>query len=46
MFETVGYEVSRLKRLSYGPFLLPEELAPGKSLQLSPAQAAQQMALL
>jgi 23S rRNA pseudouridine2605 synthase len=46
VFETVGYEVSRLKRLSYGPFMLPEELAPGKSLQLSPAQAAEQLARL
>ena len=46
VFETVGYEVSRLKRLSYGPFVLPEELAPGKCLQLSPAQAAEHMARL
>jgi 23S rRNA pseudouridine2605 synthase len=46
VFETVGYEVSRLKRLSYGPFVLPEELAPGKCLQLSAAQAAEYMARL
>jgi 23S rRNA pseudouridine2605 synthase len=46
VFETLGYEVSRLKRLSYGPFVLPEELAAGKSLQLSPAQVAEQMARL
>ena len=46
VFETVGYEVSRLKRLSYGPFVLPEELAPGKCRQLSQAQAAEQMARL
>jgi len=46
VFETVGYEVSRLKRLSYGPFMLPEELAPGKCLQLSPAQAAEHVARL
>ncbi|MEO8308424.1 MAG: pseudouridine synthase [Pseudomonadota bacterium] len=46
VFETVGYEVSRLKRLSYGPFVLPEELAMGKSLQLSPAQVAQHVARL
>jgi 23S rRNA pseudouridine2605 synthase len=45
-FETAGYEVSRLKRLSYGPFVLPEELAAGKSLQLSAAQVAEQMARL
>lgn len=46
VFETVGYEVSRLKRLSYGPFVLPEELAPGKSLQLSAAQVAEHTARL
>jgi 23S rRNA pseudouridine2605 synthase len=46
VFETVGYEVSRLKRLSYGPFVLPEDLDPGKSRQLSAAQVAEQTALL
>jgi 23S rRNA pseudouridine2605 synthase len=46
VFETVGYEVSRLKRLSYGPFVLPGELAAGKALQLTTAQVAEQMARL
>jgi 23S rRNA pseudouridine2605 synthase len=46
VFETVGYEVSRLKRLSYGPFELPEDLAPGTSLQLSAAQVALQLSQL
>lgn len=30
-FEAAGHEVSRLKRLAYGPFLLPEDLAAGKA---------------
>ncbi|HXS30635.1 MAG TPA: pseudouridine synthase [Steroidobacteraceae bacterium] len=34
-FEAAGYEVSRLKRLAYGPFDLPEDLPAGKSLMLS-----------
>jgi 23S rRNA pseudouridine2605 synthase len=29
LFEAVGYEVSRLKRLAYGPFELPEDLQAG-----------------
>jgi 23S rRNA pseudouridine2605 synthase len=35
LFEAAGYEVSRLKRLAYGPFELPEELPAGKALQIS-----------
>jgi 23S rRNA pseudouridine2605 synthase len=31
LFEAEGHEVSRLKRLAYGPFELPEGLTPGKS---------------
>lgn len=34
-FEAVGYEVSRLKRLVYGPFVLPDELPAGKAVQVS-----------
>lgn len=35
LFEAAGHEVSRLKRLAYGPFELPEDLAAGSTLQLS-----------
>jgi 23S rRNA pseudouridine2605 synthase len=31
LFEAAGYEVSRLKRLVYGPFELPEDLPAGQS---------------
>lgn len=31
LFEAAGHEVSRLKRLSYGPFELPEDLPAGQS---------------
>jgi 23S rRNA pseudouridine2605 synthase len=31
LFEAAGYEVSRLKRLAYGPFELPEDLPPGQA---------------
>lgn len=30
-FEATGHEVSRLKRLAYGPFQLPEDLPAGKA---------------
>jgi 23S rRNA pseudouridine2605 synthase len=46
VFEAVGYEVSRLKRLSYGPFALPEDLAPGTARQLTVAQVAEHTARL
>jgi 23S rRNA pseudouridine2605 synthase len=35
LFEAAGYEVSRLKRLAYGPFELPEDLPAGKSELIS-----------
>lgn len=31
LFEAVGHEVSRLKRLSYGPYQLPDDLGPGQA---------------
>jgi len=31
LFEAAGHEVSRLKRLSYGPWELPGDLPPGQS---------------
>jgi 23S rRNA pseudouridine2605 synthase len=34
-FEAMGHEVSRLKRLAYGPFVLPEDLPAGKAVQVS-----------
>lgn len=35
LFEAAGYEVSRLKRLAYGPFELPDDLAAGKAVLMS-----------
>jgi 23S rRNA pseudouridine2605 synthase len=35
LFEAAGYEVSRLKRLAYGPFELPADLGAGESRLLS-----------
>src|SRR6185369_11439702 len=42
LFEAAGYEVSRLKRLAYGPFELPEDLPAGQArlTQTLPAQLA------
>lgn len=40
LWEAAGYEVSRLKRLAYGPFSLPEDLTPGRWQVLAPAQVA------
>ncbi len=37
LFEAVGFEVSRLKRLGYGAIDLPEDLPVGQSRSLSPA---------
>lgn len=36
LFEAAGHEVSRLKRLSYGEWTLPEDLPPGQSRMANP----------
>jgi 23S rRNA pseudouridine2605 synthase len=38
LFEAAGHEVSRLKRLSYGPWRLPDELQPGGSRLIRAAE--------
>ena len=43
LFEAAGQEVSRLRRLSYGPFELPEDLGLGKSRQVSGVELARQL---
>ena len=40
LFEAAGHEVSRLKRLAYGPFVLPDDLPAGQSLLLTGAALA------
>ena len=40
LWEAAGYEVSRLKRVAYGPFTLPEDLGSGQSRLASPAAVA------
>ncbi len=37
-FDALGHEVSRLKRLAYGPFRLPEDLPAGSSVPVSGAE--------
>jgi 23S rRNA pseudouridine2605 synthase len=46
LFEAAGYEVSRLKRLAYGPFELPEDLAPGQSRLLAGSALAEKLSSL
>lgn len=38
LWRAVGFEVSRLMRLRYGPIELPRDLKPGETRRLSPAQ--------
>jgi 23S rRNA pseudouridine2605 synthase len=38
LFEAAGHEVSRLKRLAYGPWELPDDLKPGQSRLLKAAE--------
>ena len=38
LWEAVGYQVSRLMRVAYGPIQLPRELRRGKVMALTPAQ--------
>lgn len=40
MFELLGHPVSRLVRKRFGPVTLPEDLAPGRWIEASPALAA------
>ena len=35
LFESMGLQVSRLKRLRYGPIFLPDNLAEGKFAELT-----------
>lgn len=45
LFEAAGFEVSRLKRLSYGPFELPPDLPAGQARLLQGADLARRLAI-
>jgi 23S rRNA pseudouridine2605 synthase len=38
LFEAAGCRVSRLRRIRFGPVELPRDLAPGRWLELRPAE--------
>lgn len=40
-WSAIGGRVSRLKRVRFGPIVLPPDLEPGRSLELKPAQIRQ-----
>lgn len=46
LWEAVGCQVSRLKRIRYGTVSLPKELAAGRHRLLTPSEQAQLMALV
>ncbi len=46
LFEAAGHEVSRLKRLAYGPWQLPDDLPAGQARILPPAETSRLARLL